>query len=190
MTSPRQRLRARGLHVIEPGESTALATRADTSIRARTAPFHIELNGEGTITLLEYDTPADEHARIDFDCLVAGVLRITVNRESVLEAKTYGGSAFVAGLFFPEGARVVVNFTNLWAGGLVAGKVSISPSPEEDAADAARDLFGLRPQYTPEELTKAYKKLVTQWHPDRPGGNAEKLREVNFFYKVLRDRLG
>lgn len=176
------------MHVVEP--SSALAHHGAQTVRARTAPFNIYLNGYGTVTLLEYTTERDEYARIDFQCLVPGSLRITVNRESVIEAETCGGAAFVAGLFFPMGAKVVVNFTNIWGGGTVAGTVSISPSPEEDLADAARDFFGLAPNFTADELRKAYRKATERWHPDKPGGSNDKMRETNLFHDALKKRLG
>jgi hypothetical protein len=187
MTNPRQRLRARGLHIVEP--TTALAARQSQSAVSRNAPFYIELNGTGVVTLLEYSVAQEEFARIDFSCLVAGTLRITVDREPILEAETYGGTAFVTGLFFKAGARVVINFSNLWTG-LVAGTVSISPSPEEDKTDAARDFFGLPSNYTAEDLAKAYKTMVFRWHPDRAGGSHTKLSEANFFHRILKDKLG
>lgn len=180
--------RSRGRRFEPTGPKAAIVQRADRSALARDAVFNVQLNGEGTICILEYTPEFDEHARIDFECLVAGRLRIAVGDKVVLEAKTCRGTAFVAGLFFPAETRVSVTFTNMFGGGSVAGKVSIAPALVPETLDAARALFGLRTHFTESELQRAYKRLVLRWHPDRPGGSTEELKKINFYYEKLKAR--
>lgn len=49
-------------------------------------------------------------------------------------------------------------------------------------------LLGVEPKATPEEIKRAYRKLVFQYHPDRNPDNreaAEKLKEIMAAYDVL-----
>jgi hypothetical protein len=190
-----RRSRGRRFDQQQPPTVRALAPRLERLPSSRLADFHVQLSGEGTICILEYTPEFDEHGRIDFECLVAGLLRITVADKIVLEAKTCRGNAFVAGLFFPAGARVSVTFANLYnpqeygsRRASVTGKVSIAPAPVPETLDAARALFGLRRHFTEHELTQAYRRLVLRWHPDRPGGSNEELKKINFYYEKLKAR--
>lgn len=45
--------------------------------------------------------------------------------------------------------------------------------------DQALRVLGLAPDPSPEEISKAYKSLVLKFHPDRPGGDTEKMKEIN-----------
>jgi len=47
--------------------------------------------------------------------------------------------------------------------------------------------LGVSKNASPEELKKAYKKQSMQYHPDRPGGNEEKFKEINEAYNTLKD---
>lgn len=45
---------------------------------------------------------------------------------------------------------------------------------------------GEDPEAAPDELKKAHRKMVKQLHPDRSGGNLEKMQQVNAAYDVLK----
>ena len=49
----------------------------------------------------------------------------------------------------------------------------------------ARQLLGLQFGADPEAVTRAFRSAVKAAHPDRPGGNAERLREVIEAHRVL-----
>lgn len=38
-----------------------------------------------------------------------------------------------------------------------------------------------------EEIKRAFRELAQKYHPDKPGGDAEKFKEVNEAYQVLSD---
>lgn len=50
--------------------------------------------------------------------------------------------------------------------------------------------LGLRPGAGRAELNDAYRRLMKEHHPDRPGGNAGRAAEINSAYTLLRQRLG
>jgi curved DNA-binding protein CbpA len=62
------------------------------------------------------------------------------------------------------------------------------------AEAAAYDLLGVAPGCTPEELTAAYRRKVSQWHPDKLQTMAQELRDyairhtarINEAYQMLR----
>lgn len=47
--------------------------------------------------------------------------------------------------------------------------------------------LGVAKTATTDEIKRAFKKLAMQYHPDRPGGNEAKFKEVNEAYQVLSD---
>lgn len=49
------------------------------------------------------------------------------------------------------------------------------------------DILGIKKGASKEEIKKAYRSLAHKYHPDRPGGNAEKFKEVSEAYQVLSD---
>ena len=53
----------------------------------------------------------------------------------------------------------------------------------------ATQVLGVRVGATEEEIKAAYKKMAMVWHPDRPGGSAEKMKEVNEAKEVLLRQL-
>src|SRR3989344_2917055 len=49
------------------------------------------------------------------------------------------------------------------------------------------NLLGISKSASAEEIKAAFRKLAHQHHPDKPGGNAEKFKEINAAYQVLGD---
>ena len=48
-------------------------------------------------------------------------------------------------------------------------------------------ILGVEKNATTDEVKKAFKKAAMQYHPDRPGGDEKKFKEVNEAYQVLND---
>lgn len=48
-------------------------------------------------------------------------------------------------------------------------------------------ILGIEKNATNDEIKKAFKKLAMQHHPDRPGGDEKKFKEINEAYQVLGD---
>ena len=49
-------------------------------------------------------------------------------------------------------------------------------------------VLGIEKSASDEEVKKAYRKLAHEYHPDRPGGNEQKFKEINEAYQVLSDK--
>jgi molecular chaperone DnaJ len=49
-------------------------------------------------------------------------------------------------------------------------------------------ILGISKNASDEEVKKAYRKLAHEHHPDRPGGNEQKFKEINEAYQVLSDK--
>jgi molecular chaperone DnaJ len=49
-------------------------------------------------------------------------------------------------------------------------------------------ILGIEKTASDEEVKKAYRKLAHQYHPDRPGGNEQKFKEINEAYQILSDK--
>lgn len=47
------------------------------------------------------------------------------------------------------------------------------------------ELLGVSKSATQEEIKKAYRKLAHKYHPDKPGGDEKKFKEINSAYQVL-----
>jgi DnaJ-class molecular chaperone len=43
----------------------------------------------------------------------------------------------------------------------------------------ATQVLGVRAGATEAEVKAAYKRMAMAWHPDRPGGSAEKMKDIN-----------
>lgn len=48
-------------------------------------------------------------------------------------------------------------------------------------------ILGIEKNATADEIKKAFKKLAMQYHPDRPGGDEKKFKEINEAYQILND---
>ena len=56
--------------------------------------------------------------------------------------------------------------------------------------DKNKDLYeilGIDRNASDNEIKRSYKKLAMKYHPDRPGGDEEKFKEVSFAYSILSD---
>ncbi len=49
----------------------------------------------------------------------------------------------------------------------------------------ATQILGVRVGATEVEIKAAYKRMAMVWHPDRPGGLAEKMKEINEAKEIL-----
>jgi DnaJ-class molecular chaperone len=49
----------------------------------------------------------------------------------------------------------------------------------------AAQVLGVRAGATEAEVKAAYKRMAMVWHPDRPGGSAEKMKEINEARDIL-----
>lgn len=49
-------------------------------------------------------------------------------------------------------------------------------------------ILGVEKGASADEIKKAFKKLALEHHPDRPGGNEQKFKEINEAYQVLSDQ--
>ena len=48
-------------------------------------------------------------------------------------------------------------------------------------------VLGVKPDATPDEIRKAYRRLSLMFHPDRSQGDVEKYQTINEAYEVLSD---
>lgn len=49
------------------------------------------------------------------------------------------------------------------------------------------DILGVGKGASDDDIKRAFRKLAHQYHPDKPGGDAEKFKEINHAYQVLGD---
>jgi molecular chaperone DnaJ len=49
------------------------------------------------------------------------------------------------------------------------------------------EILGVSKNASQEEIKKAFRKLAQKYHPDRPGGDEKKFKEINEAYQVLSD---
>jgi len=49
----------------------------------------------------------------------------------------------------------------------------------------ATQVLGVRVGATEAEIKAAYKRMAMVWHPDRPGGSAEKMKHINEAREIL-----
>jgi len=49
------------------------------------------------------------------------------------------------------------------------------------------EILGVPRDATPEQIKEAFRRLAQKYHPDKPGGDAEKFKEINEAYQVLSD---
>ena len=49
-------------------------------------------------------------------------------------------------------------------------------------------ILGINHDASPEEIKKAYRRLAHQYHPDRPGGNEQRFKEISEAYQILSNQ--
>jgi len=98
-------------------------------------------------------------------------------------------------LSYDEEAPIVVDFADRLGRALHAGQEVIEGRyfPDLDDASELRDLFGLPPNFTVQELNKARRRLAAELHPDRWSdkpdarqAREEMMKNINAAYERLR----
>lgn len=99
---------------------------------------------------------------------------------------------------YVENLYVVLKVIELEVDALLAGQKTpeefISEFSEEKDVEhrrrAAREVLGVDAESIDlQHIDSKYKELAKQHHPDVPGGNTEKFKEINHAHKVLRREL-
>ncbi|MBI2107550.1 DnaJ domain-containing protein [Candidatus Woesearchaeota archaeon] len=106
--------------------------------------------------------------------------------------------SYKSGRKYVENLYIVLKVIELEANALLAGQRTQEEFIREFSEDKdfehkrkeARETLGVAPDVLDiKHIDSSYKALAKKYHPDMPGGNAEKFKKINHAHKILKREL-